>query len=253
MKKILFLILLFIVVGVSAKSEVSFDRCVDGDTAWLKSGTESLKYRFLAIDTPETIHPFKETSLYGRTASDYTCNRLKEAKKIEVEYDPKSTKTDKYGRELVWIYLDDELFQLELIKKGYAKVEYIYGKYMYLDELRKEEEIAKLNKIGIWGNTYTVTFKYRNSINKVEVIEGSKVEPISITKEKGYEFLGWYLNDEPFDFNTNITNNIELIGKYKQSPIEERIIILIIFFVLLYFFDRKRFDREFRKIKKKAI
>ena len=27
MKKILFLILLFIVVGVSAKSEVSFDRC----------------------------------------------------------------------------------------------------------------------------------------------------------------------------------------------------------------------------------
>lgn len=253
MKKILFIILLFFTIGVSAKTKVVLDKCVDGDTAWLKKGAVSLKYRFLAIDTPEIRHPFKKTTSFGETASDYTCNSLTNASLIEIEYDSNSTKTDKYGRELVWIYLDNKLFQLDLIEQGYAKVDYIYGKYMYLDKLKEKEDLAKQSKIGIWGNIFIVTFKYKDFINKVEVIEGSKVEPINIQKIKGYEFLGWYLNDEPFDFNTIINSDIELIGKYRQSPIEIRIILLIVLLILLYFLDRKKFDKEFRKIKKKAI
>ncbi len=252
MKKLLFLFLL-IITPVFAKTKVTFDKCVDGDTAWLKSGATSLKYRFLAVDTPETIHPFKNTTQYGKTASDYTCNRLKEASLIEIEYDSNSTKTDKYGRELVWIYLDKKLFQMELVEKGYARVEYIYGKYMYVDTLREKESIAKQNKIGIWGNIYVVTFKYKDFVSEVDVIENSNVEPINIEKIKGYEFLGWYLNDELFDFNARINNDIVLIGKYRKSPIEERIILLIIFLVVLYFLDRKKFDKEVKKIHKKAI
>ena len=119
MKKLLFLFLL-IITPVFAKTKVTFDKCVDGDTAWLKSGATSLKYRFLAVDTPETIHPFKNTTQYGKTASDYTCNRLKEASLIEIEYDSNSTKTDIYGRELVWIFLDFILQIYHLVFSSYC-------------------------------------------------------------------------------------------------------------------------------------
>ena len=40
----------------------------------------------------------------------------------------------------------------ELIEKGLAKVAYIYGDYEHVDELRKTEEIAKSNKVGIWSD-----------------------------------------------------------------------------------------------------
>ena len=40
--------------------------------------------------------------------------------------------------------------QKELITKGYAKVAYIYGDYEYVEELRKSEELAKKNQVGIW-------------------------------------------------------------------------------------------------------
>lgn len=255
MKKLIFIILLIITVNVSAlnKKTVTFDKCVDGDTVWLKDGSLVLKYRFLAIDTPEIVHPNKNGGVLGKTASEYTCNMLKNAKKIEIEYDKNSDKKDKYDRELVWIYLDNKLFQQDLIEKGYAKVKYIYGNYEYVPMLKETEEKAKSNRIGIWGNVYSVTFKFKEYNKTVEVIEGSKVEPINIQKIKGYEFLGWYLNDEPFDFNTIINSDIELIGKYRQSPIEIRIILLIVLLILLYFLDRKKFDKEFRKIKKKAI
>ena len=42
---------------------------------------------------------------------------MKNAKKISIEYDPDSDKTDKYERHLVWVYVDDSLLQKELISK----------------------------------------------------------------------------------------------------------------------------------------
>ena len=127
MKKLLFIFVLFIFINVNALEEVSFDRCVDVDTAWLKVGDISYKYRFLAIDTPETLHPTKDGGILGKTASEYTCNLLKSATKLEIEYDENSTKTDKYNRELVWLFVDYKLIQEELVENGYAKIEYEYG------------------------------------------------------------------------------------------------------------------------------
>ena len=157
MKKLLFIItflfLFFINVYVFAlkMQDVTFSACVDGDTARLILNKKEIKVRFLAIDTPESVHPTIGEEEYGKEASEYTCNKLKKAKKISIEYDPGSDKTDKYDRHLVWIYVDGSLLQKELIKKGYAEVAYLYGDYLYTEELKKEQEKAKSNKIGIWG------------------------------------------------------------------------------------------------------
>lgn len=250
MKKFLLIFILFIVINVNALSKevVSFDKCVDGDTAWLIKDNESLKYRFLAIDTKETVHPTKDGGIFGKTASDFTCNSLMNAKVIEIEYDQKSSKKDKYNRELVWIYLDGKLFQETLIEKGYATVDYIYGDYKYVESLKEKESIAKSNKIGIWQNIYIVKFIYKDNKKEVEVIEGSKVEPIELPKKYQSDFIGWYYDESEFDFDTIINEDIELNAKYDNVTSTLRIIFIVLILVFLFYFDKKKFNKLLKKL-----
>lgn len=153
MKKILttiFIFLISITIVHAEKITVKFDECVDGDTAWFDIDGTKTKFRFLAIDTPETVHPTKAVQEFGKEASNYTCNAITNASKIEIEYDSKSNKTDKYGRNLAWIWVDDVLLQEKLVSLGYASVSYIYGEYNYLPSLCKVQKEAIDSKVGIW-------------------------------------------------------------------------------------------------------
>lgn len=152
--KLIFTILisLLLINNVEAKKlEVSLDKCVDGDTAWFILNNENIKTRFLAIDTPESTNKIEP---FGKEASDYVCNLLKNADKIEIEYDPNSDKLDKYDRHLVWVFIDNELLQDKIIKKGLGEVAYLYDDYQYTDILKTSELIAKANKIGIWQDSF---------------------------------------------------------------------------------------------------
>lgn len=168
-KVVLFFILLLIPFNTKAltKEVVTLKKCIDGDTASFILNKESIKARFLAIDTPESVHPTKSEEPFGKEASEYTCTKLKNAKKIEIENDSNSDKTDKYGRYLVWVYVDDELLQKDLVSKGYAKVAYLYGDYLYTDLLKKEEDNAKNSKLKIW-NDYTEPTNKKDNDNIVE-------------------------------------------------------------------------------------
>ncbi|MBT9715378.1 thermonuclease family protein [Anaerobutyricum hallii] len=37
----------------------------------------------------------------------------------------------------------------KLVKKGYARVYYVYGKYKYTNKLRASEKVAKRKKLGV--------------------------------------------------------------------------------------------------------
>lgn len=152
-KVVLFLFCFLFLNAVNAKSVILTDiDCIDGDTFRAKIDDEEKTIRMIGIDTPETKYATKtEDEPYAKEASDYTCNHLKDAKDITLEYDPKSKKEDKYGRSLGWIFIDDKLLQKELVSLGYAKVEYVYDDYLYIDELYKAEDKAKDKKIGIWS------------------------------------------------------------------------------------------------------
>ena len=135
------------------KEVVTLSKCVDGDTAKFVTKSGEVKTaRFLAIDTPESVHPTKEVEKYGKEASEYTCNLLTKAKKIHVEYDKASDKEDKYGRILVWVYVDNKMVQETLLQEGLAKVAHLYEDYEYTNKLKDIESIAKDKKIGIWSS-----------------------------------------------------------------------------------------------------
>lgn len=154
-KKVLLIVFSFIfIINIEAKEmNVKFSKCVDGDTAKFIYKDEEITARFLAIDTPETKHPTKGEEPYGKEASEYTCKSLKEAEKIVLETDDGSDEFDKYDRYLVWVFVDGELLQKELVRKGLASVAYLYGDYKYTEELEEVEQLAEDDKLGIWSIT----------------------------------------------------------------------------------------------------
>ena len=158
------------ITPVYAKEKVKYSSCIDGDTIKVLINNEKVTVRLLAVNAPETAKENKEAEYYANEASDFTCNKIKKAKKIELEYDPKSDKHDKYDRLLAWVFVDGELLETALVKGGYAKVAYLYDDYKYADILKEEQELASAKKIGIWNDLAKA--KYENK------------EPSTTDKEK---------------------------------------------------------------------
>lgn len=135
----------------TTKIEVKYSESVDGDTAKFELNGEEVVVRFLGIDTPETVHPTKGEEPYGKEASNYTKQKLENADKIEIEYDDNASETDKYERELVWVWVDDTLLQEELISNGLARTYMLQDNYKYAWILQENEEKAQEEKVGIWS------------------------------------------------------------------------------------------------------
>ena len=167
MKKKIILLTSIFFIGINniyAKETVKFSDCVDGDTIKVLLDNKKYTIRMLAVDTPESVHPTKVIEYYGKEASEYTCNLVKNAKKLEIEYDDNSDKTDKYDRLLVWVFVDGKLLQKELISNGYAKVAYLYDDYKYTKELENAQELVSAKNIGIWNEEAKNKYNKENNI-----------------------------------------------------------------------------------------
>ena len=205
---------------VSKKIKVSLASCIDGDTAVFNENGSTYTYRFLGINAPEVGDNPEE---YGESARDFTCEKLKNADNIYISYEKTSSHTDKYDRRLVWVYVDDDLLQLLILKEGLAKVQYVYTKLTYLNKLYKAENVAIKNRLGLYkkykkevyeDTTYTVIFKDGNKKDEVSVKAGSRVSivnnPVCET-----EFTGWTVNGNLFDLSKPITDDIILDASYE--------------------------------------
>lgn len=125
-------------------------RCIDGDTF----AYGDRRIRLLAIDTPESVKPNHPVEPYGEEASEYTCDLLRTADKIEFKQD-KGNEVDKYGRDLAWVYLDGKLLQKQIIENGYGEIKYVHKSSVdksILKELEKAQEKAQKEKLRIWSN-----------------------------------------------------------------------------------------------------
>ncbi len=146
MKKLLVimpLILMVLPIHVYG-SGLKFSRCIDGDTFEALLNDELIKVRLLAIDTPE----LNTDEYFSLEAADYTCKLISEHE-LTFEYDNESDQLDKYGRHLMWVYVDDMLLQELIISDGYGYVAYLYGDYKYTDLLLEAEEDAIKNGLNI--------------------------------------------------------------------------------------------------------
>jgi micrococcal nuclease len=129
-------------------------RDVDGDTivARYDGQREDVKIRFLGINTPESVDPRKPVECFGHEASAHTKAML-EGKRIRLDPDPQADETDKYGRLLRNIVMEDGTdYNASLVRDGYA---YAYLDFplnkqrkVFLANLQKEAQAAQR---GLWS------------------------------------------------------------------------------------------------------
>lgn len=119
----------------------SVDKVVDGDTidVTIDLGFDILyrsRVRLAGIDTPESRTRDLEEKKMGLEAKDYLKNRLKFSNKIVIRTE-KLDSSEKYGRILGWLFLDDETTSVnnQMIMKGYA--------WQY-DGSTKDKDLGKL-------------------------------------------------------------------------------------------------------------
>lgn len=101
--------------------------------------------------------------------------------------------------------------------------------YDFVIELTKNITlIAKWEKVEtapVGGNDtvtkYTVTFNSNggSSIASKAVTSGYKVAKPSDPTKNGYTFIGWYLNDNIYNFNNSVTKNITLVAKWQEKEV----------------------------------
>lgn len=130
------------------KVTVKVKKYIDGDRTRfkLKNG-KTVTAKYLLITAPE----LKKENPYAQEAKERTKELLKNAEKIQIEYD-KGAKRDSKKRELVYVWADGELVQETLASEGLAMMTSTKGKNTkYLDKIKKAEKQAKDQKRNIWS------------------------------------------------------------------------------------------------------
>ncbi len=115
---------------------------IDGDTITIAGG---YRVRYIGIDTPE-IYPDLEA--FGIEA--WQANRkLVEGKEVRLEKDV--SETDKYGRLLRYVWVDDILVEAELVRQGLARAKAYPPDTKYQDYLEQMEAEAREAGRGMWA------------------------------------------------------------------------------------------------------
>lgn len=121
-------------------------RVVDGDTIVI-DGNRNVRY--IGINTPETHHPTKGVECFGQEA--YQKNKeLVEGKTVKLEKDV--SETDRYGRLLRYVYVDDMFVSFTLVRLGYAYATSYPPDVRYQDQLKIAQAQAVAENAGLWSS-----------------------------------------------------------------------------------------------------
>ena len=129
----------------------NFLRIVDGDTIYIGKN----KYRFSGIDAPEIRQTCeKEGSLFlcGVKAKEILQDKISHHKVTCVEEEKK----DYYKRILAECFVNGESLSAYMVRSGYA---FAFRKYS--KKFIKDEEFAKINKLGLWKSKFEYPWDLR--------------------------------------------------------------------------------------------
>jgi len=127
---------------ISSPDTARVTQVIDGDTIIIEGG---YRVRYIGIDAPE-IYP--ELEAFGTEA--WQANRqLVEGKIVHLERDV--SETDKYGRLLRYVYVDDIFVNAELVRQGLAQARAYPPDTRYQDYLEQMEAEARGAGRGIWA------------------------------------------------------------------------------------------------------
>jgi micrococcal nuclease len=126
-------------------------RVIDGDTIELDNGT---RVRYIGVDTPELRRRINGQWAYrpqrlAEEAREFN-QRLVEGKRVRLEYDEE--RTDRYQRELAYVYVRGLFVNAELIRSGYARVVLHPPNLKYSTIFLRLQQEAKNQQKGVWAS-----------------------------------------------------------------------------------------------------
>ena len=126
-------------------------KITDGDTFYVTtSSSEKYKIRLIGIDAPETRNVgVKVRKEYFGTEAKIFVTQLLRNKKVKLTFDVQ--KTDRYGRVLAYVYLENGIFLNQyLVENGFAVVATFPPNVKYVEVFTKAEKLARNKKLGLW-------------------------------------------------------------------------------------------------------
>ena len=121
---------------------------VDGDTVDLEGGE---RIRYLSIDTPE----LGSNDCWAAEAAKFNA-QLVEGRSVRLTYDGDCT--DRYGRLLAYVSVDERNVNALLVERGYACAFYLPpGGAERAEEFAALESTAREKALGMWGACTRVT------------------------------------------------------------------------------------------------
>ncbi len=131
-----------LIACISPPETAVVTRVIDGDTVVIDTGQ---RVRYIGIDTPE-VYPQPEA---GGMEAWQANRKLVEGKKVRLERDVSDT--DKYGRLLRYVYVNDTLVNAELVRLGLAEARAYPPDTEYQDLLEQLETEARQVGRGMWA------------------------------------------------------------------------------------------------------
>ena len=120
---------------------VTVSKVVDGDTIELSDGR---RVRYIGINTPERDQPFYPEATEAN-------RQLVLGKAVRVELDVETF--DQYGRTLAYIWVDEVMANLEIVKQGFANTFTVPPNVHYEAEFREAEREAREAERGLWAGS----------------------------------------------------------------------------------------------------
>ena len=155
-------------------------RVIDGDTVELSDGHIA---RYIGIDTPEirerkgsgwvyNPRPFAEEAMSFN-------KKLTEGKRVRIEFDVQ--KKDKYNRLLAYVYAEDKMINLEMVRQGYAMIYTYPPNLKYTEKFLEAQKEARENKRGLWADLDSEkgrisTSQAKTNIGRVRMIEAKVID-----------------------------------------------------------------------------
>jgi len=144
---ILVSLFLILAIGCAAPTAPLVTKVIDGDTIEVDIAGTIYKVRYIGIDTPELDDERPEFYALAQEAARLN-RQLVEGETVWLEKDV--SETDKYGRLLRYVYVDDIFINAELVRQGLAWAKTYEPDIKYQDILEKAEAEARQDKTGIW-------------------------------------------------------------------------------------------------------
>lgn len=172
---------------------------VDGDTIKVEMDGQIYTVRYIGIDTPELHHPRKPVEYFAQEA--YEANkRLVEGKTVILEKDV--SETDRYGRLLRYVYVDDIFVNAYLVEQGYARAVTFPPDVKYAELFRRLEREAREAGRGLWEIPETHTIEVEPTCSRFDAPgndnKNNVEEYVCLVNsgEKPVDMTGWYIRDE---------------------------------------------------------